>query len=203
MNERGHIVDWQDVHVRLERTQKAIHTGNELPQEEIARILNRRAQALAAPPEDTAPATKMIPLLVVTLSGERFGIEAAPIIEVISLQGLISVPCTPTFVIGVVNYRGRILTVLDFRKLFKLAGQGATEKGQVVVLKAEGMVWGVFIDAVEEVIQVPAHEVTPSPATFSDDCRNFILGMTGEMITILDLSTMVQDPRFMVNEEVN
>ena len=203
MNERVRITDWHEAHARLELGRKALQTDGKLPQEEVARILKSRALALATPPVGSAPATKMFQLLVFTLSGARFGIETAHVLEATSLRELIPVPCTPNFVVGVVNYRGRILTVLDFRKLFELAGQGVTEKSQIVVVTAGGMVLGIFIDAVEGVIQVPAHEVMPSPVTLSDDRRAFIMGVTGEMITILDIPALVQDPRFTVNEEVN
>lgn len=202
MKERGHIVDWQDVHVRMEQIQKAIQTGDEPPQEEIARILNSRALALAAPPEDTAPATEMIQLLVVTLSGERFGIETAPAIEAISLQGLIPVPCTPTFVVGVVNYKGRILTVLDLRRLLGLSGEGVTEGSKIVLVEAGGMTFGIIVDTVVGIMLVLANKMMPPPETLTGLRLALTRGMTEELITILDLDALARSPTILVNEQV-
>ena len=202
MNERGQIVDWQDVHVRLERTQKAIHTGGVLPQEEIARILNSRALALAAPPEDAAPATQMISLLIFTLSGDRFGIETTHILEALDLQGLISVPCTPTFVVGVVNYKGRILTVLDLRRLLGLSGEGVTKGSKIVSVEAGDMTFGIAVDAVGGIMLVSAHKVTPPPEALTGPCLALTRGITEELITILDLDALARAPAILVNEQV-
>src|SRR5262245_14091397 len=109
MSDGTRVIDWQEVHARLERVRLAMESGGELQPEEIARMLKDRALALSKPLEDDKPSTEMIELLVVSLGGERFGIEIVYAIEAISLPELIPVPCTPAFILGVVNYRGRIL----------------------------------------------------------------------------------------------
>ena len=202
MSHRQKAFDWQQAHARLDQMRKGFETGSDRPPEEVARILKNRAVALAALPEDAAPPVNVSQLLVFTLSGVRFGIETQHVLETITLQGLIPVPCTPAFVVGVVNYRGQILTIVDFRQLFQLPGQGATEKSHVVVATVEGIVVGIVIDAVEGVVQIPAHEVMPSPVTLIDDMKAFVTGVTGEMTSILNLSPLARDPRFTVNEEV-
>ncbi|MBI2158723.1 MAG: chemotaxis protein CheW, partial [Candidatus Rokubacteria bacterium] len=89
-----------------------------LPADETARILQDRARALAKPLEEPSAQGETLDLLVLGLAGERYGIDAAHVLEVVQLPELVPVPCTPPVVLGVVNHRGRVLTVLDLRRLF-------------------------------------------------------------------------------------
>lgn len=203
MNERrGRTTTWAEAHARLEQAREAIQTSGELPPEEVARILRNRAQALATPPEGSAPATKMLQLLVFTLSGERFGIETAHVLEAVSLRELIPVPCTPTFVIGVTHYRGRILTVLDLQPLLNLPGKDRAACRTVISVEAGGMTFGIVADTVIETLAVPAHKVAPPPEALTGLRRAVTLGMTEELITVLDLGALVQTQEIVVNEEV-
>lgn len=202
MNERrGRTTAWPEAHARLEQAWEATQTGGELPPEEAARILRSRTLALAAPPEDTTPSSKMLHLLVFTLSGERFGIETAHVLEAVSLRELIPVPCTPTFVIGVTHYRGRILTVLDLHPLLNLPGKDRADCRTVISVEAGGMTFGIVADTVLEARAVPAHKVATPPEALTGLRRAVTLGVTDELITILDLGALVQTREIVVNED--
>lgn len=203
MSDGRRVSDWQAVHARLERARQAMESGGELQPEETARILTDRALALAKPLEDGMPLTEMIELLVVSLGGERFGIETVYALEAISLPELIPVPCTPAFVLGVVNYRGRILAVLDLRRILGLSGEGVTEGSKVVSVEAEGMTFGIMVDTVEGTMSVPTHKVAPPPEVLTGLRLALTRGMTEELITILDLDALAQAPAILVNEQVS
>ena len=142
-------------------------------------------------------------LLVFSVGAERYGIETDHVVEVIPLRELTPVPCTPASVLGVVNHRGRILPVLDLRRLFDLADQGVAEGSRVVAVEARGMTFGIFAGAVTGTVRIGVEEVAPSPATSAADRQGLIRGVTGEMVAVLDLDALSRDPRITVNEEVN
>lgn len=172
------------------------------PPEEVKRILRERAEALAKPVEEARPPAEMLELLVFSLSGERYGIETTHVLEVIPLRGLTPVPCTPPFVLGVVNHRGRILPVLDLRRLLELAGHGVPEGSRVVVVEAAEMTFGIFADGVAGTVRLEPDEVVPPPVALADERQAVIRGITGEMVAVLDLEAFARDPRIRVNEEV-
>lgn len=203
MSDGTRVIDWQEVHARLERARLAMESDGELQPEEIARILTDRARALAEPLEDGTPSTEMMELLVVSLGGERFGIETVYAIEATSLRELIPVPCTPAFVLGVVNYRGRILAVLDLRQILGLPGEGVTEGSKVVLVEAGGMTFGIIVDTVAGTISVRAHKVASPPEALTDLRLALTRGMTEELITILDLDALARTPAILVNEQVS
>lgn len=194
-------IDWQEAYARLERTRQTLETGGNLPPEEVKRILRERAQALARPREEVGAPAEVLELLVLALAGERYGIETAHVLEVLPLRELTPLPGTPSFVLGVVNHRGRILPVLDLRRLFDLTGQGVTEGSRVVAVEAGGMMFGIFADAVTGVVRIGVDALASPPATLAGDRQAFIRGVTGEMVAVLDLEALARDPRITVNEE--
>lgn len=202
MQEAQLAIDWEKARARLEQTRWAVEAGGELPRDEVKRILRERAQALAKPLEEAPTPAEGLELLVFSLAGERYGIETAHVLEVLPLRDLIPVPRTPSFVLGVVNHRGRILPVLDLRRLFDLAGQEVAERSRVVAVEAGGMTFGVFAEAVIGTVAVGADEVAPPPVILTRDRQAFLRGVTGEMVAMLDLEALARDPRITVNDEV-
>lgn len=202
MQEAQLAIDWEKARARLEQTRWALEAGGELPRDEVKRILRERAQALAKPLEEAPTPAEGLELLVFSLAGERYGIETAHVLEVLPLRDLIPVPRTPSFVLGVVNHRGRILPVLDLRRLFDLAGQEVAERSRVVAVEAGGMTFGVFAEAVIGTVAVGADEVAPPPVILTRDRQAFLRGVTGEIVAVLDLEALARDPRITVNDEV-
>ena len=91
---------------------------------EIERVLRARAQALARVPEQARAQANLLEVLEFRLASERYAVETRHIQEVHPFRELTPLPCTPAFVLGVVNVRGRILPVLDIKRFFGLPEQG-------------------------------------------------------------------------------
>jgi len=202
MKEPRPAIDWQEAYARLERARRALETGWERSPEETQRILGARARALAKPREEAPTASEVLDLLIFSLAGERYGIETAHVLEAVPLRELTPVPCTPPLVLGVLNHRGRILPVLDLRRLFELAGRGVPEGSKLVAVEAARMTFGIFVDAVAGTMRVGSHEVAPPPGALAGERQAPIRGVTREMIAVLDLAALARDPRIAVNEEV-
>ena len=118
-------IDWREAGARLDRWQRALAGAAERPPEEVARILAARAAALALPPHEAAPASPAgsVDLLVLSLAEERYAVEAAHVVEVVVPRELTSLPLVPDFLLGAVYHQGRMVPVLDLRRLMGLAGQ--------------------------------------------------------------------------------
>ncbi len=192
----------QEFDRRLTHAGRALESDGNLAPEKVARILRDRALALAKPLKEAPVRTEELELLVFSLAQERFGIETAHVLEIFSLLGLTPVPSVPPFVLGVVNHRGRILPVLDLRKLFQLSAQGIAERGQVVAVTAAGMTFGIVADAVPGTVRVAIEDVSVPPMTVTGDDQALIRGVTQDMVAVLDLVALARDRRLMVNEEV-
>lgn len=200
--ERG--IDWPKAYARLEATRRTLDAAIKRSPEEAGRILRERAKTLAKPFEEPTPRGEVLDLLVFSLAGERYAVETSFVLEVVPRRDLTPVPCTPPTIQGVVNHRGRIIPIIDFRRLLALPGQEGGERSWVVVVEAERMMFGIGTEAVVGTIRIQASDLAPPPRTLAGDHQAFtkgVTGKTGEMVVVMDLVTLARDPRITVNEK--
>lgn len=168
---------------------------------EAGRILRARAQALARPPERAAVGTAEIEVLEFRLAHERYALETRYVREVCPLKDLTPLPCTPRFVIGIVNVRGRVLPVLDLKKFFDLPEQGLTDLHRVILVQGEDLALGLLADVIVGVRTVPVENLQPSLPTLTDIRGDYLKGVTAERLVVLDLGRILADPKIIVHEE--
>ncbi len=136
--------------------------------------------------------------LTVVLAGEAYGLNVLKIREIIRLQKITPVPQVPAYVKGVINLRGRIIPVVDLRVKFGLKAE-FTERTCIVVvqvkLPTEQVVqMGLIVDSVEEVVNLAAAEIEPTPDFGVKVDTSYLLGMAkikGQVKTLLDLDRVV------------
>ena len=170
---------------------------------DAAQILRARAVALARPPDAAPSAETMLDVLEFRLAQERYAIESRYVREVCPLKDLTPLPCTPPFVLGIVNVRGRILPVLDLKKLFDLPEEGLTDLHRIIVLEGHDMVLGLLADATVGVRSIPADSLQPSLPTLTGIRGEYLKGVTAERLVVLDVGRILADPRIIVHEEVD
>jgi purine-binding chemotaxis protein CheW len=170
--------------------------------DDARRILVERARALAKPVNEAPSAGDVLEVLVFSLAGERYGIAAASVLEVIPLRDLVAVPGTPRVVLGIVNHRGRILPVLDLRRVFELTGEGVGENSRIVATRSGASTFGVFAETIVGVVAVGAVELSTRPAGPTGGRETFVLAVTSDMLAVLDIEALAGDPRITVNAEI-
>jgi purine-binding chemotaxis protein CheW len=153
--------------------------------------------------EEAPSPSDVLDLLMFSLAGERFGIDAACVLEVTPLRALVTVPGTPRAVLGIVGHRGRILPVLDLRRLLGLAGEDVTDDSRIVAVETGGLTFGVLADAVAGVVRVGAHELQTRPLGLITADQTIILAVTAEMVAVVDVAALARDPRITVNADAS
>lgn len=137
------------------------------------------------------------------LAHERYGIECSCVREVYPLETLTPVPCTPAFVLGIVNLRGEIVSVIDMRRFFDLPQGGLPDLNKVIVLKSGNMVFGILADAILGVRRIPLAEIQPSLPTLTGIRDRYLKGISAERIVILDADKLLTDEGIVVQEHVS
>src|SRR5260370_31045558 len=97
------------------------------------------------------------------VGGEEFGIDILRVQEIIRAQQLTRVPNSPEFMEGVMNLRGKIIPVITLRKRFGLEEAPPDKQNRIVVVEIQGTVLGFIVDAVSEVLRIPADTLEPPP----------------------------------------
>lgn len=176
-------------------------SGSVDPGEDAAEILRRRARALAAR-RDGASARPVLEVLRFRLGEERYAIECRYGVEVHPLRHLAPVPCCPPHIVGVINARGRMLPVVDLRKLFHLAEAGLADLHRVIHLRAEGIEWGLLADLGLDTFELDPATLQPPPATLGGARAESVLGVTADGLILLDAARIARDPRMTVDQQV-
>ncbi len=167
----------------------------------VAAVLRERARRLAATEERDGP-RQQIEILAFQLAWENYGIETGFVREVHPLQELTPIPCTPSFVLGVINLRGELCPVIELKRLFGLPPSGITNVTSAIILHDETMEFGLLADVILGVQLLDLDELREPPATFSGINASFLKGVTGERLAVLDARTILAHPRLVVNEQV-
>jgi len=169
--------------------------------EDARRVLEERARLLARPPEEATDAGDHLELLVFTLGGERYGVDASRVAAVLPPISPTPLPGARAALAGVINHRGEVLAVVDLRGLLGVAvGQEGPSDGRVVVVDAGAMALGLRADEVIGLARVEASGPGPQPARLEGGLPGWIRGVTGGMVSIVDLEALARDPRVRVEE---
>ncbi len=160
------------------------------------------ARALAHE-EASKPAPEgRIEVVEFVLSGERYAIENALVREVYPLKDLTPLPCTPAFILGIINLRGQILAVMDLRRFFDLPITGITDLNKVIVLKAGEAQAGILADAVVGMRSVPIDDLQPPLPTMTGIRAEYLRGVTSDRMAVLDAARILSDEKIVVQDEV-
>jgi purine-binding chemotaxis protein CheW len=169
--------------------------------EAVAAVLQERARKLASEQQDGRTG-ETIEILVFQLAWESYAVETGFVREVHPLKDLTPVPCTPAFVLGIVNLRGELCPVIELKRLFGLPPSGVTNATSAIVLQDGTMEFGLLADVILGVQMLRLDELREPPATFSGIHASFLKGITGERMAVLDARTILGHPRLVVNEQV-
>jgi purine-binding chemotaxis protein CheW len=190
---------WDDLRRRLEAARAALERGCTLTEEAQRLRLQERARALACVPAEERPQA-CLDVVEFLLAYEQYGIASAYVREVYPLRDYTPLPCTPPFVLGIVNVRGQILSVLDLKKFFDLPDRGLTDRHKVIILQSDHMEFGILADAILGVRAIPYSALQPSLPTLTGVRADYLLGITPEHTAILDAQRLLSDDRLIVRE---
>lgn len=135
--------------------------------------------------------------LVFTVKSQEFGLRALQVQEISSALGTTEVPNAPLYVDGILNLRGRLVSVINFRKKFGFEPKERDEDTRIIILEHEGFPVGILVDSVEEVIKIPDEEVQRLPtsaATSTSAEEEYIAGvgvLDTRLVILLDIDKVL------------
>ncbi len=195
-------IDWKKIHSRVEAAREKLEKGWQITDKEKEKILKARTKALAREVKEEELAAEYLTVAEFMLANERYGIELNNIVEVYPLKDLTPMPCTPPFVLGIFNVRGQIQTIIDIKKFFDLPDKGLSDLNRVIIVRARGIEAGILADVIIGIRSVPLKKIQPTLPTLTDIRAEYMKGVTGDQLIILDVEKIFSDERIIVNEEV-
>ena len=166
-------------------------------------ILRQRAKEIAKrPAKEPDIAEETIELVEFTLAGGRYALEAKHVREVYPLRGLTPLPCTPSFILGIINVRGQLMAVTDLREFFELPSADLTPESMAIILESSTMQLAVLAGSVVGDMRVPLSHIQEDLPTLKGVQAKFMKGVTKDGLAVLNAEDLLSDNSLIVREEV-
>lgn len=179
---------------------EAIEKGEILTPEEKRSILKSRAQALAIESHDEITKQDFIEIIEFRLGSENYAFETKYVREVYLLNNFTPLPGLPAFVVGIVNIRGQILSIIDLKSLFNLPLAGLGELNKIIILKNENMKFGVLADIIIGTHSISLSSLNKSYTKMPGIGAEYLKGVSIEHLIILNAKSILEDEKIIINQ---
>ena len=176
------------------------HAPNFTPADPAA-ILQARAVALAGRAATVADGGPALEVVEFQLGGEHYAVESRFVREVCPVREITPLPGTPMFVVGIVNVRGQVLTVIDLRLVLQMGARGISDLNQVVILRDAGREVGILADEIIGVRRLREVDLQPAGPALAGGAAGRVRGLGPERLVVLDAAAVLKDAGLVVNEE--
>lgn len=179
-----------------------LYCPNATPEER--EIFRQRADNLKPSVEDSNVASELMPLAVIGLGNEYFGLDLDLVREFTAIGNLTPIPCCPKHIVGNMNLRGEIVTLVDIRNVLNLPTTPVIVGSQTVVVQVEDMVAGLPVDQVWEMVYLNAADITSLSRVSSEFGEQYLRGTAffqEKILRVLDLEKIFTQGELVVNEQ--
>jgi len=138
---------------------------------------------------------KDLQLVGFRIGKETFGVPIHLVHEIVRVPEITAVPDAPEYVEGVINLRGKIISIIDLRKRFGERTIEKTRKNRILVAEIESRMVGLIVDTASEVLRVSQDEIEAPPEAFSESEVKYVTGvgkLNGRLVILIDLTKIMQ-----------
>jgi purine-binding chemotaxis protein CheW len=125
---------------------------------------------------------------------ETYGVPITSLHEIVRVPEITAVPDAPDYVEGVINLRGKIVSVIDLRKRLGEKKVTATRRNRILVVEHNGRLSGLIVDSASEVLKIPLSDVEASPTSLEQGSTQCVTGLgkyKGRLIVLLDMKKLL------------
>lgn len=125
---------------------------------------------------------------------ETYGLPITSLHEIVRVPEITAVPDAPDYMEGVINLRGKIVSVIDLRKRLGEKVVASSSRSRILVVEYKGRLCGLIVDSASEVLKIPVSDIEPPPTVFQDGALQCVTGMgkyQGRLIVLLDTNKLL------------
>ncbi|HPQ25223.1 MAG: chemotaxis protein CheW [Chromatiaceae bacterium] len=145
---------------------------------------------------ESAASDPVIQLVTFRLKDESYGINVMQVQEVLRVSEIAPVPGAPGYVLGIINLRGNVVTVIDTRTRFGLPTTERDDASRIVIIESDQQVVGILVDSVAEVVELRQSEIDSAPNIGNDESSRYIQGVASrdeDLLIVVDLNKLLTD----------
>lgn len=130
------------------------------------------------------------------LDKEIYGVNVMQVREVLRYSDIAPVPGAPSYVLGIINLRGNVVTVIDTRMRFGLPAAEVTDNTRIMIIESDKQVIGILVDSVAEVVDLNTADIDDTPNVGTEESAKFIRGVCNrndDLLILIDLNKLLTD----------
>lgn len=134
---------------------------------------------------------------------ETYGVPITSLHEIVRVPEVTVVPDAPAYVEGVINLRGKIVSVIDLRKRFGEKEIRPSRRNRILVVEHNSRLCGLIVDAASEVLKISGSDVEPAGSIFQEEGLNCVTGLAkcnGRLIVLLDMAKLLGQSELLVSQ---
>ena len=127
------------------------------------------------------------------LGNEIYGVNVMQVLEFLRYTDIAPVPGAPSDVLGIINLRGNVVTVIDTRARFGIPPAEVTDNTRIMIIESEKHVIGILVDSVAEVADLNTADIDDTPNVGTEENAQFISGVCNrkdDLLILIDLTKL-------------
>lgn len=168
--------------------------------QEEQKILHERAKLLAVSDSNRDISDEQIAIVGFTLHPEKYAFEVVNVSEVLTMNELTPIPGTPAFIMGVVNLRGHIISVVNLKSFLGLTEGGLTQLNKIIVISDGKMIFGVLADEITGFSNFPSDKLLEPPVNLPGLLAEFVKGTLSDGTILLNASRMLTSKQLIIQD---
>jgi len=178
------------------------NAARDTDRELISKILKKRAAELAATDETGSISQETNNFLKIQLGQESYAIPTSHLSELVKFDYITEIPCTPDYISGVINLRGKIISIIDLKKLLGLRYSDFTGSSTIVIALHDSRTLGFLVDSVLGTEDISKEFIQYNIDQLDDIVGKFVLGICHDSTIILDVPSIIGDKTILVKDNV-
>lgn len=184
-------IDWDTVKRRLPELQAGLEQADVVGEARLREIRRDRAVRLAARHTNASEQSDSLPLLVVRLGDETYGIELKHVVRVLPQPIVTPLPGAAFPLLGIANLHGEVRSVLNLRRLLGLPDGETNDDGYVLLLRRLGGIVGLQVERLAEVRHFSSPELTAPDDDANNRLLRYVSGVTPDKVIVLDVAALL------------
>ena len=209
-------VDWDAIHRQIEEANQKLANNEEINPIDLEKAWARRSAQIARKIQ-VEQQGEIVKAAIISIDNELYGLDVKYIFDIRVLERITFVPRVPAWVLGVINWRGRILSVIDLRRFLGLPAKkdvdGKARKNQcLLVLQTGEMEVGIQADDVFLIESIPVSKIDINDGAVGAIKPELVHGLfmpsrpevqnQQGIVLLLNLAALLADPRLVIREEI-
>ena len=172
-------------------------SGSKTDQEILKARALELSKTIAKPGESPDQQLEMVGFY---MAPERYCIESSFLQEVLILKELTFIPGVPSFIQGIINLRGQVMSIMNLRKFLDLKETGISEQNKIMIVSHKGLEIGILVDRIKGMFTIGVSEIDPALINFGGQGREFIKGVTREGVIVLDCAALLESKKILIQD---